>query len=154
MKAYCCDKLCSGECCEWLQNALADPLDPDGCTCPECQAYDAVRSPAKLAELLAMALRARGLWASIEAWNEGAYSPATQRVEITKTHYRLWADASSAHEVDHEWSQCVGDVCEHYILDIDAEAMTKARAFVAAIVATPPEESSRGQCERIVRGES
>ncbi len=60
-----CDKLCSNACCQWLNMWLGYVAANEkrwgmkGCECPSCAAYHACLDPAKLAKLMAIALRAR-----------------------------------------------------------------------------------------------
>jgi hypothetical protein len=61
---YHCDKLCSGECCAPLRFAIRAHEQSDYLACDtyaQDEAYRATDDPAKLAELMAMALLARGV---------------------------------------------------------------------------------------------
>ena len=64
MTTFHCDKLCMGECCtplRWALNCEYDDLPSCGCESALCQAQLAADDPAKLAELMVMAMRARGI---------------------------------------------------------------------------------------------
>jgi hypothetical protein len=68
MIAYYCDKLCSGECCAPLRWALIAALNPPEDTATReaiwiayGEALEVINNPTKLAELLDVALNARGV---------------------------------------------------------------------------------------------
>jgi hypothetical protein len=117
--------------------SIRDGMKPRfGCECIECEARAAVLDPAKLAELMAEALRERGLWSRADVWHEGAYSSELGRVIKTRAHYVVIADEPSNAE-EHEEYQCISDICEHYAVDIDNKTMPQARAALLRVLSLP-----------------
>jgi hypothetical protein len=140
MSAYHCDKLCSGTCCaplRWALNCEYDDLPSCGCESALCQAQLAVDDPAKLAELGAMALRARGIDAiAVQANAENA-----AKVNAANPDFAIvWAKN--------------GVFLTAWKFDWRTESASDIRALLARIMATPADESSREQCEGLIRGES
>jgi len=131
--SFHCDKLCLGECCAPLQWALhvqslidrGLPAALSGMSEQQATALYDVSDPAKLAELHAMGLRARGIDADVFPWIPEDGTPWTPRV-----HIRLAGNG---------------------IVRLE---LPEARTLLLAIMALPADDSSRGACERIVRGES
>lgn len=128
MTAFHCDKLCSGACCEWVRiwcDVMATrPVFATAVECPvggcaSCYARNALVDPAKLAELLVLAMRARGLDLHAFVAFDG------ERVVV-------------ANPLGHG----------------PRLALPQARALLARIMATPPDESSRAQVEALYRCES
>lgn len=124
MTAYHCEKLCSGPCCAPLQWALEE--------------WSSFYDGAKLAELGAMALRARG-FADTAHFDDDFALTSQFRIrvqddgEIVCVVWRI----EGTHKL-----QCVRCTLPQF------------RALLARIMATSPDESSREQCERMIRGES
>jgi len=133
---YHCDKLCGLECCVVLAWALCFTDSPEVHHCRkwapwEYGACTAVADPARLAELMVRALRARG--------------PSVERVDFDKRYDSL---ADIAVFVD-------GDsICLETGDDLYTLTMPQARALLAAIMSTPVGLASREQCVRIIRGEA
>ena len=149
-----CDKLCSGECCSHLLKALALVLR-DHVTCAHIPnvargdvfgaatsmvAHAAIDDPAKLAELMVMGLRARGIDAVF------------RRLSEHRTYGRTVPDVAI-------WDRSV-TVPDAILLDVKGYCIWRiirapdARAKLLAITQTEPSESSHESCERILRGES
>lgn len=145
-----CDKLCSNACCVplWItldrlaKNKLSSGHNEhgvqfvsfgDGHACTDdrmVRPYNDVHDPAKLAELGAMALRARGF--IVELLSD--YYPRDQMsygVVIT------WTNTSVDVRFD-EWQNMT---------------LPQFRSILARVMATPADESSREQCEKLIRGE-
>lgn len=125
-----CDKLCAGNCsCLMLRAALAFDDGPwpvcAQCEHAWCSAKRAVDDPAKLAELMASALRTRGFDADVFPWTPQNGTPWTPRV-----HVRLSGHGAIRFE------------------------LPQARAELLAIMQTEPDESSHETCERILRGDT
>ncbi len=133
MSAYHCGKLCDNACCaplRWALDCEYDNLPSCGCESALYQAQLVADDPAKLAELGVMALRVRGVDACVFGddcfpWQWGILA-TEQWIEI----------------LPH-------DVPERIIY-----SMPQFRALLARIITTPPDESSRDECERIIRGET
>jgi hypothetical protein len=98
------------------------------CTCIECTILRALYNPAKLAELMAVGLLAR---------ETVRVTVVVELGQITVARWTGWGNESL---MQFEWVR--KDV-----------SMPQARALLAAIMATPADESSRETCERIVREE-
>ena len=150
MSAYHCDKLCSEPCCALLRWALTDPdplnnaeLErhtifevsgvPDFMSCVAThkqKAAAAVHDPAKLTKLGAMALLARGIPSDTDF-------PATSLIEDPPT----WVIRANEDTIDIVRND-----------DITTMSLPEFRTLVARIMATPPDESSREQVEKMVRG--
>jgi hypothetical protein len=158
--SFHCDKLCSGTCCVPLRITLerlgAGKLSSghneygvrfvsfgSGHMCTDdkmVHPYNNAHDPAKLAELMVMGLRARGLdvacdWSDRHdfyvAWwpNDPQYVDGTQWIHVRAKRYGRFNDMPIS-----EWD------------------MATARAKLLAIMATSPNETSLGECERIIRG--
>lgn len=96
------------------------------------RAIVAVTDPARLAELMAMALRARGF--DVPGPHEQSY----------------WAQLVI--DVLREWNQLRVELPENdSVLVLD---MPTARTKLLAIMVTPPDESSREACKKILRGDT
>lgn len=139
MKTYCCEKLCSGDCCAPLRWAVKNVhcyLDNDGrlirdllggaiwlaMQSDEIQAQHAailaITDPAKLAELLVLGGNARGA-DTVEAWTS--------------------------------WGELVGISVNGYTPRL--LAMPEARALLAYIMITIADDVSKWQCEQLlIRG--
>jgi hypothetical protein len=90
-----------------------------------------VHNPAKLAELIVIALRARDIDAvGVDGENPGCRSAA----------FAVWSNSDGVVIDD--------DACKFHEL-----TMPQARRILAAIMATPADVSSREQCERLIKGE-
>jgi hypothetical protein len=104
-------------------------------------ASDALVDSAKLAELLAMALRARG----VDAVSRRRADYGVKRLDLVHA-VVIWDQSQSAQGAA--------------LLDIDGYcvwkivALSDIRNMLAAAMATPANTSSRDQCMRLVRGES
>lgn len=143
MTTFHCDKLCSCNTCAPIRWALKlatqdirraevfvqyPPQTGDtGELQFEYEAMCAILDPAKLAELMVMGLRARGIQISIEDANEYGVS------------FLIWSAKHPVHGRPLPEQRWVSPA--------------KVRSQVLAIMATPPDESSREACERILKGE-
>lgn len=150
---YHCDKLCSGECCAPLRYGLDRWMRAPGFAANLCDIKDdekgpnwpqqqhdallALSDPAKLADLGAMALRARGFSVVVVA-------PDIQRWKAPNHLSIRWHDDE------------IGVYDDGLLTCLVAESYTLAefRALVARTMATLANESSREQAERLIRGES
>lgn len=151
MSAFHCDKLCGCDACEPLVFALnivaSDPIsaanfatskapgDDNGLR--EWCAVNALADPAKLAELMASALRARGLWkwsASMSIPTGAIMFDVIARVDGA-IRCELW-DCRKVRSFRRELS------------------MVEFRTRLLAIMQTTANESSREACERILRGDN
>lgn len=134
--SFHCDKLCSGECCFRLLKALALVLrdhvacahipnvargDVFGATA-SMQAHAAINDPAKIVELMAMGLRARG-------------------------HHK----AAGSIVGDYMWISYVDDG-ELYDFAMHVNSMEHRHKQLLAIMHTTADPSSREACEKILRG--
>jgi len=145
MITFHCDKLCSGECCAPLRWAL------DKCEyaivferrkrAREAAALIAIDDPAKLAALMAMALRSRGVDVALYD-QRGMWTWQTQFAV-----YPCWITVQLDPEIH-------GVSVEHTSGHGFDMTPTQAHAMLVAIMATPADDSSRDACERIIRGES
>jgi hypothetical protein len=146
MTTFHCDKLCGCDTCVPLRWALRmlnsekwgpvahhrAKLSPpfERHHEPKHFASRSAIDPAKLAKLMAMALRRRG--------------PSVEVVDFDKRYDSL-ADVAVFVDGDSICLETGDDLC--------TLAMPKARAKLLAIMQTEPDASSRGTCERILRGE-
>lgn len=145
---YHCDKLCSNACCAPLRWALdmCATIDAGKIVAQAHQlrsekqlrlsAYNDVHDPAKLAELGAMALRARGFSVVVVA-------PDIQRWKAPNHLSIRWHNDE------------IGVYDDGLMTCLIAESYTLAefRALLARIMTTPPDASIREQCERLIRGD-
>jgi len=107
----------------------------------KAEAFSQCNGPAKLAELLAMALRSRGH--AVDA------AHATAEKYDTDTLFLIGSYSDSIivnwfvrRDTHHAWKK-------RRVL-----TMPQARAALLAIMATPADKSSREECERIIGGET
>lgn len=148
MTTFHCDKLCSCDACAPIRWALSyvesvgKPLgsyaagmfrDSAKCTA----AWWASRDPAKLAELMVMGLRARGL--SVEVRRYGAHR-WTRSTDVA-----IWYGYA-----DNGLQLYVGDPIGTTFCPV---TLVEFCAKLLAVMQTSPNESSREACERILRGE-
>jgi hypothetical protein len=147
-----CDKLCSGPCCAPLRFALpfVDSHEIHHCrkwALGEYEACSAVNDPAKLAELMAMALRARGVNTDLDndSWSVTIVRHLVNGVRISP---RSWLLPSGVpHTTTTRRHATLSLPGREYDFD-----MPEARAKLLAIMATSANETSRDECERILRG--
>ena len=132
-----CDKLCGGECCKKIRRMLRMSLGNTdqlatiaNCTCIECTILRALYNPAKRAELMAMALRARGIDAAVERW-QITQPPSDIVIWHDEQNIRIYGG-----RVWQVWRRSL--------------SMAQARDILAAIMRTPADESSKSQCEQII----
>ena len=135
MIAFHCHKLCSCDTCAPVRLIIErldgqnEPTSRIG-TRSEYAAQDALCDPAKLAELMVLALRARGFDVGPFAVRGG-------------TTIQIWASNFGTIVVETN-----GPDYSHTSL-----TMLQTRAKLLAIMQTPPDESSRDACEQILKGE-
>jgi hypothetical protein len=135
MSAYHCDKLCSKTCCAALRDAIdfANNSDLDEISRSWKRPKDKiagllfdVHDPAKLAQLMAMGLRARGIDAGPINHDGWEIWPYKDKIIVDTTYME--------------------DAMFFF-------ALPEFRALLARVMATPADESSREQCEKLIRGE-
>lgn len=132
-----CDKLCGNTCCKQLRKAIvefdASETEVDGDMWDYVFAHDTINDPAKLAELMASALRSRGIHV-LQQFEPIVYPCAHATVKNSDIVVRVWP-------VDSEHGT-------NYVL-----SPSECRAKILAIMKTTPDESSRKTCEQILKGE-
>ena len=133
MNKWRCDKLCSDVCCADYVSALENP---DGWQWIDhkCSgliaAYKDIDEPKTLAELMAMALRARGIDAAVERW-QITQPPSDIVIWHDEQNIRIYGG-----RVWQVWRRSL--------------SMAQACASILAIMRTPADESSKSQCEQII----
>jgi len=147
--AFHCDNLCSCDTCaptRWALSYVEGFRKPLGSYAAVCHresaaylaAWSASRDPAKLAELMAMGGESRGMVVLIFPLAARATTAPILRDKATLVFY----DVDAIH------------IYPSLSLTPRILTLGQVRADLLAIMSTPANETSRNECERIIRGES